>query len=253
MALEHILAATFTVIFEGLVAFVGDSATQKTHVAVVNAAGHEAYVLVNGIRAKLQKDDVVTFGLHPGKATTAESFDRRVPNLSEYVLAGDIHDDVKDQTHPNDGVLAFVTLSNGSLSAEGGFTHPAVFTRRDGQKDVRCIARSVRFEATAADEVTVTISGPSRVTPAVYTAPASSQIYVGNVAMTAGMHFHAFGLLLNRRGKLGSTSEDSSYCDPEGRVVEPPNDYVNKLKLNPRRFPVTPLLPNGDCGPVDNP
>jgi hypothetical protein len=76
----------FTVVFKGLMTFIGESGRNKTHVAIVNAPNHAAAVLVIGRRfVRLEDSSVVSFDLPAGIALGNNEFNDRVPHLSRYV------------------------------------------------------------------------------------------------------------------------------------------------------------------------
>lgn len=258
MAHANVIAATLTVIFEGLVAFVGGPSGQqsKTHVAIVNATRHKPMIVLEGRERDLLEGDVVQFGLiDAGPATTTTSFDTRVPTLSDYIQAGDLDDHVKLQQR-HGPVWAYVILPDGLLTADGSLSNPAQFTRTNGTREIRCPARTVQLTATAPAQITVTITGPNRPRPFERTVDASQPIEITNSTRRFGNHYNMFQSLLRFGGRLGDAHEITRLdCDDDGNVIDPRRvsgfrRVSHGVAVFFRRLF---LIPNGDCGATDYP
>ncbi len=245
MTPTQVLAATFVVVFRGLMMFEGASQTQKSEVITVDTATHAPKLTMGGVDHPLMRGDQIEFSLPPGPAHTDGSFDTRVPDLSSYVTSGNFP---AGTDSPQNRGRVLVKLPAGTLSGRDRFPHPAQFTKTDGSTEVRCMAENIRLTTTADDPVTITISGPMRNQPATFVVPANSIVVVSNtpVSITPGTHshFHEYAALLDTGGRLGNVAILlDQMCGAAGVPLKP----------KPRRGGPVLGTPDGDCGPVDRP
>jgi hypothetical protein len=254
---QVIAAATFTIVFEGLVAFVGPSSDLKSHVVVVDEPTHHKSpsITIGADVIDLKKDDQITFvtttdTAAPAKTTT--EFDVRVPTMKDHVTTptGDVHDGVKNPKKQTDGALAFITLPTGVLKAEGVFEHPIEFQKADGTwSEPLCAAREVRLEVQLADNEQITVRIARDNKPAVErpATPATS-VHVKNTSNDDELHYqHGYGKLL-KSGAIRAVREvETKVCKEEG----------GKVRIEPFRPPTEAVVvlaaPRSDCGPTDWP
>ncbi|MDP9190816.1 MAG: hypothetical protein M3P06_03835 [Acidobacteriota bacterium] len=265
-----LIAATLTIVFEGLVAFIGPDSggkENKTHVAIVTARHHAAIMTLkepgdSPKAIKLKEGDRIAFSVGSGIAATDTSFDERVPTMSDYIRSGDLDARVKrKEPLPNillgDVVLSYVELPNGTLSAEDTLKHPAQFTKKNGTKEIRCPARIVRFTMTPepTEPVRVTIEGRPPRRPLTRTLDLTYELTIENTTRHPGNHYNRFESLLESGGRLGFVSEITSQdCDKDGRVMDERETERHRRETEKhRRKTVSLRAPNGDCGPTDYP
>ena len=241
MPATHILAATLTIAFEGLMLFQGPSATEKKHVALVNAPYHHPYVEIigDGARIPLNKNDVITFGPNPGVAHTSSWFDRYVVTLREHAI-GSVAQKVVANDVTHDGTLAAVTLPNGDLTIL--FMMPyAVELRAFTLSSTHCFPRYVVLK-TYDNIDTVWINGQP------HDIPEGIVVISNGGEQHPDTHFHEYRRMLDEFGIAETATLLNDYpcyvyTTPDG--IDP--DVVEKLKNRIN------AIPNGDCGPVDNP
>ena len=249
--------ANFTLLFEGLMAFVGPSATDKTHVAVVDEPTmHGSPTLyVNGtLTDVLQKGDTITFDL-PSGSVTDHTFDARIPALLSYVKGGNLDTNVKTATHPHAGVLTFIHLPAGTLFAEGRLSSPAKFTKNDDTTEIRCPAPQVRLKVSASqDGLTMTIDGPSRPRPETHTIGDGGIIGFSNTSTVPGMHFHDYVKLLTAGSMIGPIVPVNGSCTLDGQVKEGhPWRARPDASMSAAEIFAAFRSPQGDCGPTGVP
>ena len=249
-----ILGAAFSVVFRGLLLIHGDTENAKQQVITVDAPGHTSRLVIAGQSQTLLRGDSVTFSLPAGAATTDTTYDSRVPNLRDFIVEGQLPSDVATAS-PQNGGRVVVTLPRGILSAEGNFATPAKFTRSDGTTDVRCMAEAVRLSAETSSAVTITINGPERTAPATLTVPANGTVTIinGPQPQPTGLHFHEYARLLQGNGRVGDVSLVlNERCGEQGQRLTATKQEIAKHAKDRQKVNVLGL-PDGDCGPVDNP
>lgn len=190
--------SVFTIQFEGLMTHVG-SETTKTHVAVLNAPGHQAIVEVRGadrlgaaadLRIELQPGDVVSFDLPPGEAPVDAVFRETVPRLSQVIRNGTLRETVA-LMQPDSAVTAYLKYPAGLLTVTGTFANPVEYRFGDGEFAAKhCAARFVSFRMQTNQRiVTMSVVGPSRRLSAQLRAGAAVRITNNPPHTTSGGHF----------------------------------------------------------------
>jgi hypothetical protein len=248
------LAATFTIVFEGLVAFIGPGKEVKTYAVIVEDehSGHDhPHMIINGEYFQLHKGDRVTFTINGktyGKAKTATSFDTRVPTLNEQlVTAADLKKGVKDKDPKSEGVRAIVTLPDGTLHAQGVFVYPIQFKSADTWTKPCCIAREVRFESSELDShihVTITIQKTAdtvtrKVSP-------NADVHIRNTSKANKLHYHVYENLLAGAKTREVNEDESQWCLQFGDDAKMSNALTPRGTKKDR-------APRSDCGPTDWP
>lgn len=251
------LAATFTIVFEGLVAFIGPATGVKTYAVIVEDkhSGHDQpHMIINGESVELNKGDQVTFtinGKTHGEAETTTSFDTRVPTLKEQLAttAAELKKGVKEKDPKSDGVRAIVTLPDGTLHAQGVFVYPIQFkSAADTWTEPRCIAREVRFESSTLDpgihvEITIQKAGGDTVIREV---SPNADVHIRNTSEAYKLHYHVYENLLTG-AKTREVDEDKSQrCLQFG-------DDATMSKARAPQGTKKDRAPRSDCGPTDWP
>jgi hypothetical protein len=260
MAVPPILAATFTVAFQGLMMFQGDGNGNHTHVAIVNATcyyKHDdpfvevwrprtpggALSLVSHI--PLEAGDDVSFGVQ-GTVTASDGyFSQFVPKVTAFVVQGKVDGHVlKSVTMPHDdAVLAFVTLPPGDLTTFGTFNEK-VQLASTGTK--YCFTRYVILQAqTGAMPASLAIHHTnSLAVPLPIEIKSDDLVIVSNSSMDQRhVHLPAYSRLLDKDGTLGAIKIISEACTDHPLTVTPAvRDVLDGTQD-----------PHGDCGPIDNP
>jgi hypothetical protein len=256
MPIPQVLAATFTIAFEGLMLFQSDAGGRK-HVVLVDATDHdhkatiEICSLYQGeYNSKycqpipLENNDTVSFDGAPGKLDPDYYYEEHVPKLKDFIVRGHLHDDVVDQTLPHEGVLAFVSLPAGDLSTWGSFDYGVELTTADGTPEVHCFARFVILSHIRPAPSTLYVHHfqPPKTQP--YPIKDGDLIFVSNISQTPPPHFHLQSRLLNAGGALGTAKFTAIACvrtDGRDRF----GSAIEKVL-----FDRDSRVPNGDCGPT---
>jgi hypothetical protein len=248
-----ILAATFTIAFEGLMMFQGKEDGGK-FVAIVNACDHSPRIEVYHANKPvdtytLRSGSKVSFlNATDGPITTTKSYDDHVPRLREYVLAGDIDDDVvKENFH--DGVVAYVNLPAGKLTTYRGFTQQVRLMKRIVlymHKNF-CFARFVVLPDIPIHPagVKLRIDGPGANVE--YAITEGDIVIISNISAKKASHFHHYATLLSHDGELGSAALLAANTCTDVHESSLP---ISVTKVLDDLYPRTP---NGDCGPTGNP
>lgn len=260
MTANQILATTFTLMFEGLMLFQGDTANSKSTVVIVHDATHHKTPSITIYPSKevipLQQGDKVTFSnLAAGVATTKKSFNEHVPKLPQHIKKGHVHDDVIGQSALNEGIEAVVFLPEGDLTAMG--TLPKVrLEKTTGLTFTKtlCMAELVFLQSEASSDVDLMIHhrvGGVDVLRLKKTIPKDGGVRFSNASddETFGTHFHLYSALLNKGGEIGKVTAIGGQCGNEADFLA----TAKRISSAATAAVATRRIPNGDCGPVDNP
>lgn len=256
MAATQILAAAITIAFEGLMLFQGPTTTEKTHVAVVDAHHHTPYVQIFDIDGKeltpridLNKGDEVAIGA-AGVGHTDYFFEKYAIRLKDHVAFGSVDQDVVLRNVNHSGTLARVDLPDGNLTILATFKYPVRLDSWLTLPSTHCFPRYVVLTSKPATwPVKMTITGH----PIPYEIPDDAIVIVSNGGPAGSTHFHEYRKMLGTLAFLESaTLLNSPPCygntpQPIPSTLDP--KVVNFL-LGAARLPA---VPNGDCGPVNNP
>jgi hypothetical protein len=272
MTAAHILAATLTIAFQGLMLFQGNSGgmEKSKHVAIVDdlygdhkkpyveiwSSGDADGELISIGRYALAPTDLVEFDFSPGIVSPTKLYRRHVPKIEPFIL-GDhhVHDDVHEQTLPHNAVLLFVSLPGGTLTTYQTFEERVAIKKKNFGKKRKCFARFVVLQTSPSptkikihhdgqdynhdllpdDLVVFSNAAPPQ--------PPNTEPY---------SHFHLYEGLLNGSGKrLGdATILDSDPCKEPDMVGT--KQFTDRIKAVLDDIAKT-RTPNGDCGPIDNP
>ncbi len=269
MAMPQILAATFTIAFEGLMMFQNDGNGGRKHVAIVDATTefhknpriticHKGplnnYPLTEcGTPVPLKPGDEVSFGT-PGSATPSKEYLLgNVPNIKDYIVAGAVHQNVIDKK-PVNGVLAFIELSPGELTIWRTFEDPVLLSMLHGAQ-VKCFTRYVILKATTTStpaEMKIRNGGSEGNSGIIL--DDGDLVYVSNTSTDEDhQHFPSYKHLLKQPGgELGDSEVlHNMTCKPidvAGHV-----SAVIGIALDAHTKSQDHKNPHGDCGPIDNP
>jgi len=250
-------ATTFTIAFEGLLMFQTE-ANGYGNVAIVDAtdAYHTAKIEIwsppfknASVPIPLEYRDLIRFdGVPQGKITRDDLYGRHVPHIRNYIVTGDIDNDVANKTpRPGHG-LAFVNLPGGAMTTFEGFPDPVRLTSPFSGDQKLCFARFVLMQTPYAQGTQLVVRrGGSDMPP--YDINQDDVVVVSNTSTKRHSHFYLYGRLLAPGGVLGEAEileNEKPSCIGEASPDTPPSVKAFLLTLYGR-------VPNGDCGAVGNP
>jgi hypothetical protein len=252
-----ILAATFTIAFEGLMMFQTE-ANGYRNVAIVDAtnAGHNTPKIeiwsppFNNAPPPIDlvSGDLIRFdGVPRGKITRDDLYGRHVPHIRNYIVTGDIDTNVVNKApRPGHG-LAFVDLPGGAMTTFEGFRDPARLTSPFSGDQKLCFARFVvmQTEYLKGTQLVVKRGGNDMR----YDVHENDVVIVSNISTQRHSHFYLYGRLLAPGGVLGEAEvleNEKPSCSGEASPDTPASVKAFLLNLYSR-------LPNGDCGALGNP
>jgi hypothetical protein len=251
-----ILAATFTIAFEGLLMFQTE-ANGYRNVAIVDAtdAYHTAKIELWSppfqnapVAIPLEYGDLIRFGGVPrGKITRDDLYGRHVPHMRNYIVKGDIDNYVANKTPQQGHGLAFVDLPGGAMTTFEGFRDPVRLTSPFSGDQKLCFARFVVMQTPYANGTTLVVKRNGNDMP--YDIRQDDVVVVSNISAHADPHFYLYGRLLAPGGELGEAEvleNEKPSCIGEASPDTPPSIKAFLLTLYGR-------APNGDCGAVGNP
>lgn len=269
MTSTQILAATFTIAFEGLMLFQGPSASEKTHVWIVDAPEHNAFVeetdkdgnivqwipLTKGDQITFGKKDQIPFG-ERGVGYTGHWFDRYVVTLKDHVVFGNVDQAVVMNDVSHTGTLARAYLPDGNLTILFTFHDRVRLDTWFTFSSTHCFPRYVLLTTQTSGVVTTRITHEDG-------SYEDLEINSGIVVVSNGglphegkskvSHFHEYRRLLSTFARLETATfpvDPPCYADLNDPQPIPPgldDEVVNALRKR------IPRIPSGDCGPVDNP